>query len=107
MRARYFPAQVLLPELGVWSRVYVLLADDGLHVFRRTGEVAQWHQAVDWSRMPAVLPSAREGPQRDHRSPRRRGDGGAHHGRGLWLWLAAQGLGGTVMGEPGACRMTP
>jgi hypothetical protein len=61
VRARYFPAQVLLPELGVWSRTYVLLADDGLHAFRRTGEVAQWHQAVDWSRMPSVLPSAREG----------------------------------------------
>ena len=61
VRARYFPAQVLLPGLGVWSRTYVLLADDGLHVFRRTGEVAQWHQAVDWSRMPGVLPSAREG----------------------------------------------
>ena len=61
VRARYFPVRVLLPGLGVWSRTYVLLADNGLHVFRRTGEVAQWHQAVDWSRMPGVLPSAREG----------------------------------------------
>ncbi|MCA1673040.1 MAG: hypothetical protein LC799_12870 [Actinobacteria bacterium] len=43
------------------SRVYVLFADDGLHVFRRTTDVAQWHQAVDWSRMPSVLPTAWEG----------------------------------------------
>ena len=61
VRARYFPVQVLLPELGVWWRVYVLLADDGLHVFRRGGEVAQRHRPVDWSWMPTVLPSAREG----------------------------------------------
>jgi hypothetical protein len=61
IRAKYFPVQALLPELGLWTRTWVLLADDGLHVFRRRGEVAQWHRPVDWSRMPPTLPSAWEG----------------------------------------------
>ena len=34
---------------------------DGLHVFRSCGDVAQWHRPVDWSRMPAALPTAWEG----------------------------------------------
>lgn len=55
IRARYYPASVVLPgEPRPRRKVYVLLAQggehDGLHVFGRPTEDADVHLPVDWSR---------------------------------------------------------
>ena len=70
---------------------------DGLHVFRRCGDVAQ---------APAggLVADARRvadgvgGPQRDHRAPRGRRHGGGHHGRGMRVRVTAPRVGGAVVG---------
>lgn len=55
VRARWFPADVKFPgQPWPWQRVYVIAADDGLHIWQAPGETAVWHSPVDWSR--TVLP---------------------------------------------------
>lgn len=52
VRGRWFPASVVLPDLRLpMQRCYVLAADNGLHVFRRPSESADWHASVDWDRV--------------------------------------------------------
>lgn len=59
VRARWFPASVKFPSQPVaWGRTFVLVADDGLHVFRRPREVADFHAAIDWDR--TTIPSDRQ-----------------------------------------------
>lgn len=55
VRGRWFPAAVLLPGVRrPWPRCYVLAADDGLHVFRRPAETADWSAPIHWA--ATVLP---------------------------------------------------
>ena len=64
VRARWFPASVVLPdEPQPWQRCYVIAADDGLHVWRRRSEVADWHSAVIWplTTLPATDRAAHRG----------------------------------------------
>lgn len=55
VRGRWFPASVVLPDQPrPWQRCYALAADDGLHLFRRPAERADWHSPINWS--VTVLP---------------------------------------------------
>lgn len=74
VRGRWFPASVVLPgqQSNPWQRCYVLAAEDGLHLFRRPSETADWHSPIDWTR--TTLPTA-------DRVARRGFD--VHTGRGL------------------------
>lgn len=53
VRARYFPASVVLPDGRQLRRVYVLLAEGGehagMHVFERPDHLV-FHAAVNWLR---------------------------------------------------------
>lgn len=64
VRGRWFPATVKLPDnRQPWQRCLVIAADDGLHVFRRKSETADWHSPVDWltSPLPSTDRQARRG----------------------------------------------
>jgi hypothetical protein len=57
VRARYYPAAVLLPgEQQPWQRVAVYLADDGIHIYRQPTEQADFEAPVNWdaTHLPAV-----------------------------------------------------
>lgn len=32
-----------------WTRCYILAADNGLHIFKRRSEQADWHSGVEWA----------------------------------------------------------
>lgn len=55
VRGRWFPAAVTLPGRNPWSRCYVIAADNGLHIFKRRAEQADWHSGVEWA--TTVLPT--------------------------------------------------
>lgn len=56
VRGRWFPAAAVLPEhQHPWQRCLVLAAEDGLHIFRRRSETADWHSPIQWDR--TVLPA--------------------------------------------------
>lgn len=51
VRGRWFPAAAVLPgqQSRPWQRCYALAADDGLHIFRRPADTAEWHSPIDWA----------------------------------------------------------
>lgn len=64
VRGRWYPAAVVLPgEARPWPRCYVIAADDGLHVWTRRGETADWHASIRWdlTALPATDREARCG----------------------------------------------
>lgn len=64
VRARWHSAAATLPgQSKPWSRCYVIVADDGLHVFKRRAERADWHSPVEWAitELPATDKQARRG----------------------------------------------
>jgi hypothetical protein len=57
VRARYFPASVVLPDGRQMRRVYVLLAEGGehhgLHVYARPDDEV-FHAPINWLRTPKL-----------------------------------------------------
>lgn len=50
VRGRWYPASAILPgQPTPWTRCYVIATDDGLHIFRRRSERADWHSGVEWA----------------------------------------------------------
>lgn len=51
VRGRWFPVAAVLPgEHRPWQRVYAVAADDGLHLYTRPSEDADWYSPVEWAR---------------------------------------------------------
>lgn len=64
VHGRWFPVSVVLPgEPRPRRRMYVVAADDGLHLFSRPSEDADWHSPIDFDRteLPRTPRQARIG----------------------------------------------
>lgn len=56
VRARWFPAEVLLPgRTQAWPRCYTLATDHELCVFTKVSDDPEWHSLIHWG--STVLPS--------------------------------------------------